>query len=131
MDVCPRLCCVALCRHRPCDELITRPRSTTICQTRFGNQRITRGEGPNLDYRSQLKKIMNEWTDYNSTSCSDYLHSDNNIYIYISQRKYNILHYYVETYLSYSVIIRCYVMIQCSSYFSLSCLDIYCNMAMV
>jgi hypothetical protein len=31
MDVCPRLCCVVLCRQRPCDGLITHPRSPTIC----------------------------------------------------------------------------------------------------
>jgi hypothetical protein len=38
-----------------CDEPITRPRSPTICRNRLGKQKI-RGEGPKLDYISQLKK---------------------------------------------------------------------------
>jgi hypothetical protein len=29
------LCCVVLCRYRPCDGLITRPRSPTICRNRL------------------------------------------------------------------------------------------------
>jgi hypothetical protein len=33
------LCCVVLCRWRPCDELITRPRSPTICRNRLGNKK--------------------------------------------------------------------------------------------
>jgi hypothetical protein len=36
-----------------CDELITRPRSPTICLNRSGNQKIRGGEGPKLGYRSQ------------------------------------------------------------------------------
>jgi hypothetical protein len=35
-----------------CDELITRPRSPTICRNRLGNQKIRGGEGPKLDYRN-------------------------------------------------------------------------------
>jgi hypothetical protein len=43
-------------RQRPCDKLITRPRSPTVCQNRLGNQKIRGGEGPKLDCRSQWKK---------------------------------------------------------------------------
>jgi hypothetical protein len=50
------LCGVVLCRWRPCDELITRQRSPTICLNSLGNQKIRGGKGPRLDCRSQWKK---------------------------------------------------------------------------
>jgi hypothetical protein len=51
------ICCVVLCRSRPRDELVTRPRSPTICLNRWGNQKIRGGEGPKLDYRSQWRRL--------------------------------------------------------------------------
>jgi hypothetical protein len=49
------LCCVVLCRWKPCDELISRPRSLTICRNRLGNQKIRGGE---LDSWSQWRRLF-------------------------------------------------------------------------
>jgi hypothetical protein len=35
--------CVVLCRYRPCDGVITRPRSPTVCRNKLGNPRKKRG----------------------------------------------------------------------------------------
>jgi hypothetical protein len=63
------LYCIVLCRYRPCDELITRPRSPTVCRNRLRNQKIIEGEGPKLDYRSQWRwcKIGVIMTQYETT----------------------------------------------------------------
>jgi hypothetical protein len=50
------LCFVVLCRQRPCDGLITRPRSPTICRNRLGRQKIRGGKGPYLDCRANWRR---------------------------------------------------------------------------
>jgi hypothetical protein len=46
MDVCPGfLCCVVLCRYRPCVGLIPRPRSPTECPNRFISSEVPNGTG--------------------------------------------------------------------------------------
>jgi hypothetical protein len=49
------LCCVVVCRQRPCDGLITRPRSPTICLNRSRNFLYVRRPGSFKDCRATKK----------------------------------------------------------------------------
>jgi hypothetical protein len=50
------LCCVVLCRWRPCDGLITRPRSPTICLNSSRNHLYVRRPGSKRTVEPQKKK---------------------------------------------------------------------------
>jgi hypothetical protein len=50
------LCCVVLCRYRPCDGLITRPRSPAICLNSSRNLLYVRRPRSFKDYRARGKK---------------------------------------------------------------------------
>jgi hypothetical protein len=47
------LCC-PVCRQRPCDGLITRPGSPTVCVKRLRNEEEARAQ------QKRLKQLMNE-----------------------------------------------------------------------
>jgi hypothetical protein len=53
------LCCVVLCRYRPCDGLITRPSSPTICLNSSRNLLYVRRPRSFKDWRAtgKIKKI--------------------------------------------------------------------------
>jgi hypothetical protein len=52
------LCCVVLCRWRPCDGLITRPRSPTICQNSSRNLLYVRRPGSKRTVEPQKKMAV-------------------------------------------------------------------------
>jgi hypothetical protein len=52
------LCCVVLCRYRPCDGLITRPRSPAICLNSLRNLLYVRRPGSNRAVEPQKRKYF-------------------------------------------------------------------------
>jgi hypothetical protein len=55
------LCCVFLCRYRPCDELITRPRSPTVCLIFFKKPSICEATKVLKDCRATEKRSTFLW----------------------------------------------------------------------